>query len=45
MTSKFKVLKQISSFLEVMNPGDLSDLEGSLTPILLCWYAANGEYH
>ena len=29
----------------MVNPGDLILLEGYLTPILLCWYAAHGEYH
>lgn len=43
MTSKFKELQSLTTFLDINRPEDLNILEKSLTPVLLCWYASVGD--
>ena len=43
MTSKFKELQALATFLDINRPEDLNILEKFLTPVLLCWYASVGD--
>ena len=43
LTSKFSEIRDLKDILNITIPEDLNLLERSLTPVLICHYAANGE--
>jgi hypothetical protein len=43
VTTQFKEIQSLSQYLNIKTPEDLKNLEKSLMPVLLCWYASIGD--